>query len=235
MKRISITNLSIARGGKELYRDFCLEIQPGLTTSIIAPSGSGKTTLLSYIAGLLPEQPAQQHETAFVFQEPRLLEHCTVLENVMIPLENKLSRAEAEKTARRILGTVHLSAKLNEKAAVLSGGEKQRAAIARAFSFPSELLLLDEPFQSLDIGTKIQLMSLLKNLISEKPRTVLLATHDIDEAIVLSNRMVVMKGSPLKIMLDLSSKAPPPFQHYSAPTKNAIALKKEILDILCTE
>jgi ABC-type nitrate/sulfonate/bicarbonate transport system ATPase subunit len=210
---LSITGLSLVRGGKELYRGFCLEAEPEKVTCIIAPSGSGKTSLLDYIAGILDERAAvsgtvlfegrpERPAVSFLFQEPRLIPTADILQNVMFPLVNIMTEDEAERRARFFLDRVQLSAKYFSFPGELSGGEKQRASMARSFAYPSKLLLMDEPFQSQDLRIKLRLIEILRELLVSEKRTVLFVTHDVQEAAALSDRIIVMDGSPLHIVFD---------------------------------
>jgi len=212
---LSITGLSVVRGGKELYRNFNLQAEAGKVTCIIAPSGSGKTTLLDHVAGIPGEHTAaegtilfagkaERPAVSFLFQEPRLVPSATVLQNVMFPLVNVMDKTAAEQRARQFLDRVQLSSKNAAFPEELSGGEKQRASMARSFAYPSEILLMDEPFQSQDLRIKLRLMDTLRQLLASEKRTVLFVTHDVQEAAALSDRIIVMDGSPLRVVLDVN-------------------------------
>ena len=188
---LEIKNLSIKKGEKQLFKDFSIKFESGKTTAILAPSGSGKTTLLNWIAG--------RFEASFLFQEPRLLPTLTVFENVFLPLKNILPEKDAENLALKNLSAAGLSSRLDDKTQNLSGGEKQRVAMARAFAFPKPVLLLDEAFQSLDEKIKKSLEETLKSLLRENPRTVIFVTHQKDEAESLSDKIIEMDGGPLQI------------------------------------
>ena len=214
MTDIRIKNLTLERGGKGLFKDFSFDFEGETITALIAPSGAGKTSLLDLIAGLLPNADKSisfcvrgKPRTAralisYVFQEDRLIKSSTVFQNVLLPLVSLFSAAEAKKRARTYLEKCGLADKLNAFPGELSGGEKQRVSLARAFAYPSRILLMDEAFQSLDLHIKFRLMALFAKLCREEKRTVLLVTHDIREAICLARRIVVLRGSPLSIVLD---------------------------------
>ena len=214
MTDIRIKNLTFERGGKSLFKDFSLDFEAETITALIAPSGAGKTSLFDLIAGLLPNGDKSvafcvrgKPRTAralisYVFQEDRLIKSSTVFQNVLLPLVSLFSAAEAKKRARTYLEKCGLEDKLNAFPGELSGGEKQRVSLARAFAYPSRVLLMDEAFQSLDLHIKFRLMTLFTKLCREEKRTVLLVTHDIREAICLARRIVVLRGSPLSIVLD---------------------------------
>jgi NitT/TauT family transport system ATP-binding protein len=185
-------------------------------TVILGPSGCGKTTLLRLIAGLLKPWEGEvvilscmnetgsitENRMSFVFQEPRLLPWKTVLENVMLPIADGMGKAEAEKRARHFLELVSLADKAASRPAELSGGQQQRAGIARAFAYPSPVILMDEPFQSLDIPLRISLMDLTNRMLENFPRLALMVTHDPREAVYMGNRIIVLGNSPGGIVFD---------------------------------
>lgn len=217
---IEIKNLSVTRGKKQLFENFNLTVNKNQSVSLLAPSGGGKTTLLFLMAGLKMENCAKTSGEIFVsgeghaaskvsvlFQEPRLIPNVSVLKNIMLPLENIMEEKLANERAARFAEHVNLSEKINSFPHQLSGGERQRVAIARAFAFPSDVLLMDEPFQSQDLRTKNKLFALIKQLLAEEKRTVFFVTHDVDEAVALSDRVIVMDGSPLSVQLDVQNLA----------------------------
>jgi NitT/TauT family transport system ATP-binding protein len=174
--------------------------------AILGASGCGKTTLLRLIAGLLkppegdlnilPVPPSGLSPVSFVFQEPRLLPWMNVLENTALPIRGLLGGREGEGRARHFLELVGLADKAGSLPAELSGGQRQRAGLARAFAYPSPVLLLDEPFQSLDIPLRIQLMDLTLRLLEESPRLTILVTHDPREAVYTGRRILVLGKKP---------------------------------------
>lgn len=207
---ISIKNLSITRGEKKLFENFCLDVKRKNVTAIIAPSGSGKTTLLSQILGFLPENCDALSGEIFcdkpvsvIFQEPRLLQNISVLENVKLPLANFFPPEKAHERATEFLEYVSLSEKMNSLPSQISGGERQRVSVARAFAFESKIILMDEPFQSLDLRIKFSIIKTIKSLFEKEKRTLLFVTHDAEEAAMLADRIVVLDGSPLEIKLDI--------------------------------
>ena len=196
---ISIRNLNINFESKILYKDFSIDFQENKITALLAPSGAGKTTLLKAIS-------KQEQNSSFLFQNPRLLPWKTILENVTLPLENKnLSKTEIQERGEFFLFQVGLIDRKNDYPKNLSGGEKQRVAMARAFVYPSSLLLMDEAFQSQDLGLKLKLMEEFLTLTKTENKTVILVTHDIREAICLANRLLVLKGSPNQIVMDIEN------------------------------
>ena len=199
-----IEDLNISFDSKILYQNFSLEIEAGKITALLAPSGAGKTTLLKYISNT-------EKQSSFLFQNPRLLPWKTILENVTLPLENwdfgskGFSKSEIVERGEYFLNQVGLLDRKEDFPKNLSGGEKQRVAMARSFAFPSSLMLLDEAFQSQDLGLKLKLMEDFLSLSKTENKTVLLVTHDIREAICLSHRILVLKGTPNQIVMDINN------------------------------
>lgn len=188
MSDISIRNLCKTYGNLTVYDNFNLEIEEGKVTCILGESGSGKTTLLNCIArltdfsGEIPEL-----KCSYVFQSPRLVPNLTVYKNLSLVLN------DSEKI-NAILQKVRLSEKANEYPRNLSGGQAQRAGLARAFLAVSDIILLDEPFASLDLKLKTEMERLFFEIRKADNRTALFVTHDIDEAINVADRIIVLKG-----------------------------------------
>ncbi|MDR2069008.1 MAG: ABC transporter ATP-binding protein [Spirochaetaceae bacterium] len=207
---LSLENVSFSFTENPLFENIFLNLDDGNPVAILGPSGCGKTTLLRLIAGLLkPRSGAirlgggpRTAEVSFIFQDPRLLPWYKVLENVMIPIEGPLGKEDAEKRARYFLDMVSLGDKAGAYPDELSGGERQRVSMARAFAYPGPLILLDEPFQSLDIPLRLELMDILLELIQREKRRALAVTHDPREAIYLGERILVLTRPPGGIILD---------------------------------
>lgn len=184
---ISIKNLSKSYGGNAVYKNFDLDIQEGKVLCILGESGCGKTTLLNVLAGLTDysgEVPTLK--TSYVFQSPRLVPNLTVGGNL------KLIGAE-DSDIENMLTSVGLSGYENRYPRQLSGGQAQRVSLCRAFLFKSDIMFLDEPFSSLDLKLKISAMQVFLKLREERPVTTLFVTHDIEEALYLSDRIIVLK------------------------------------------
>ncbi len=183
---ISIKDLSKVYGDNVVYSHFNLDIEEGNVLCILGESGCGKSTLLNILAGLTPcEGDIPKLRTAYVFQEPRLVPNLTVLGNL------RLIGAD-EDAARQMLASVGLDGLASRYPRSLSGGQAQRVALCRAFLFPADLMLLDEPFSSLDLRLKISVMQVFKRLRENKRITALFVTHDVDEALCLADRIVVL-------------------------------------------
>ncbi|NMH96818.1 ABC transporter ATP-binding protein [Pseudonocardia acidicola] len=204
--------------------DISFEVGAGEFVCIVGPSGCGKTTLLRCLSGLMPptsgfvrlhgtaiDRPPQ--EMGLVFQEYNrsLLPWMTVQRNVELPLKKKIrSRAERTRAVNDALAAVGLTAFGDRYPWQLSGGMQQRVAIARAMAYRPEILLMDEPFASLDAQTRIELEDLVLRVRHEFGVTVLFVTHDIDEAVYLADRIVVLSRPPCSVaeVLDVPLPAP---------------------------
>lgn len=193
---MEVRDFSVSFGSRTLYRDFSVSFHDGVVTVILGPSGCGKTTLLNRIA--LGDGGTR---TSYIFQEPRLLPWYSLEKNIMLTLNG--SAQERRERARHYLGKVGLAGRAAEYPENISGGERQRAAIARAFSYPAPVLLMDEPFQSQDPATKAQLIALVKALQADEHRTIIAVTHDVREASALADRAIILNGSPVSIILDI--------------------------------
>lgn len=189
----------------QAVKDVSLSITPGEIVGILGTSGCGKSTLLRAISGLDPgydgeiliqgkKQQAVHEEVGFIFQEPRLFPWKTVLDNTTFGLKGK--KETIHSIGYQYLADVGLKGYEDYYPHQLSGGMAQRVAIARALATSPEILLLDEPFSALDAFTKMQLQDLLLKIWEIHHTTIVLVTHDIDEALYLCDRIVVIKGQP---------------------------------------
>lgn len=187
---IELKNFSVAYGDNVVYDGLDFTFGKGVN-ALLGASGSGKTTLLRAVCGLIRHGGEVICEPASaVFQEP-CLAPISALNNVRAVLRGKNSRIVAEEMLKRC----RLD-KVNERATRLSGGEQQRVALARAFAVDRPVLLLDEPFRSLDVGVRRKLYATLSELLTLYPKTVLLVTHDVDEALLLADRVFLLEGRP---------------------------------------
>lgn len=171
---------------------------------------------------------------SYLFQEPRLIPWLTIEKNISIVLENIYSKTRTQEIAKKYLHKINLINRSKDLPSVLSGGEKQRVAIARAFAFPSKVLLLDEAFQSQDLGLRIKLMETFYELFLEQKRTTIMVTHDVREAFALADKILVLQGEPLKIVKEIENKKEniSVGQRYLNPTEDAKILEKNLLDSL---
>ncbi|MFT4128041.1 MAG: ABC transporter ATP-binding protein [Gordonia sp. (in: high G+C Gram-positive bacteria)] len=188
--------ISRAFGDVEVLHDIDLDIDRGEIIALVGRSGSGKSTLLRIIAGLdggFHGSLEVDGSRAVAFQEPRLLPWRKVRANVSLNLSRPgLSRREIDALAVDALGEVGLAHRVDAWPLTLSGGEAQRASLARALVREPDLLLLDEPFGALDALTRLEAHALLTRLWSEHGFSALLVTHDVEEAVVLADRVLVL-------------------------------------------
>ena len=193
---MKIENLTVSYGKNVVYNNFSAEFKEGKITCILGRSGVGKTTLLRYIAGLLEVKPKNEMDVSMVFQEDRLLPNLTVKENLLFV-------GADEKNIQFHLENAGLIDKQNLRPGSLSCGEKQRVNFLRALVYDSSLILLDEPFSSLDLATKLPLIKDFRNAIKQLKKTAILVTHDIEEALMIADEIMLLDGG--KINLSLSS------------------------------
>jgi len=203
-------SFSEKKGGKVTHalQDFSLDVGPGEFVAIVGPSGCGKTTLLKIVAGLEIASAGAVYldnnkvagpgpERGLVFQDFALFPWRDVTDNVVFgPELLKVPAAERVKIAEHYIQLVGLSGNERKYPAELSGGMKQRVAIARALANNPEVLLMDEPFGSLDAQTRSQMQKELLYIWQEKRKAVLFVTHSVEEAVYLSNRIVVLSAGP---------------------------------------
>jgi sulfonate transport system ATP-binding protein len=182
-----------------------LQIAAGEVVAVIGPSGCGKSTLLRQVAGLdapdageilLGDSPVTPYDprTAVAFQEPRLLPWRTLTHNVALGVPRGTPRAESRDQVARLLDLVGLSGSAGLRPRQVSGGMAQRASLARALARRPGVLLLDEPFGALDALTRLRMQDLLLDVHAEQPTTVILVTHDVEEALYLADRVVLLGG-----------------------------------------
>ncbi|MBQ8229250.1 MAG: ABC transporter ATP-binding protein [Clostridia bacterium] len=192
-------------GSKTVFENFALDIKDGEILCVLGRSGSGKTTLLNILAGLTEfsgQTEGVPERVGYIFQEPRLLPNLTVAENLAY-----IGAANAE--IDEILRKTELLGLKDKRPKELSGGEKQRVSIARAFLSDAPLLLLDEPFSSLDTALKIRLSRVFAELWQEKKRTAVFVTHDIEEAWMLAHRIVMIEDGEISAEFRLDDSALP--------------------------
>ena len=189
---VVVTNLRRAYGERVVIENLNLRIERGEFVVLLGESGCGKTTLLRALAGLDPIDSGRivaPRRPAVVFQEHRLLPWDSLWRNVSLGLQ----APDARERAAAALSEVGLGERLDDWPRNLSGGQAQRVALARALVQEPELLLLDEPFAALDALTRIRMHALVRELVAAHRPGVLLVTHDVDEAIVLADRILVMR------------------------------------------
>jgi len=208
------------RGASLAVEDIELRVRPGEFVSLVGPSGCGKTTILSIIAGLiqptsgevrihgeLVSGPAAQ--VGYMLQQDYLFPWKTIWHNVMTGLAiTKQVTTESEAYVKSLLGQMGLSGSESKYPAQLSGGMRQRAALVRTLATKPDILLLDEPFSALDYQTKLTLEDLVLDTLRSQQKTAILVTHDLSEAIAMSDRVIVLGRNPGHIRRELSIPEP---------------------------
>lgn len=205
----SVEGLTVSLGGKEILRDLNLAIRPGELVALVGASGAGKSTLLSALAGLtkptrgtIQITGSSSVNTAIAFQEAVLLPWLNVRENIAFGFRfNKIRsaknnvRLDIDSRVEQLMQKFGIRELADRKPRELSGGQAQRVGIARAALVEPNLLLLDEPFSAVDINTRKSLQVWLRSIVHELGLTAVLVTHDIDEAIAVGDRVLVLKQS----------------------------------------
>jgi NitT/TauT family transport system ATP-binding protein len=196
---LKLAGVSHAYPGVEVLKGLELEVRRGEFVALVGPSGCGKTTLLNLCSGWL--QPSsgtvdRAGRVRMVFQQDGLFPWLTVGENVRLGLRHVAGEAEQQARAESLLTLVGLSSFTSHYPHQLSGGMRQRVELARALAGDTDLLLMDEPFSSLDYLTRLKMRGELARLLREQPRTVVLVTHDIEEAAQLADRVLVLTDRP---------------------------------------
>ncbi|QDP41212.1 ABC transporter ATP-binding protein [Radiobacillus deserti] len=235
---LQLQHVSRSFNGKAAVHDISFTAKPGEIIGLLGTSGCGKSTLLRAISGLDQDYDGQifinddvakgiHEETGFIFQEPRLLPWLSVMDNVTFGLKG--AKKEKEVKAKRYLDSVGLGECAHLFPRQLSGGMAQRVAIARALVTSPEILLLDEPFSALDAFTKMQLQDLLLDVWEAYQSTIVMVTHDIDEALYLCDRIIILRGQPGEIDREIILEEPRPRARGS---QTLASYKTEILDSL---
>lgn len=213
---VELSDITIAFGNDTIAENLDLTIQAGEFVCLLGASGCGKSTTLRIVGDLVrplsgrvevfgSSPDTSWNRLAYVFQSARVLPWLTALDNVVLAMRMRGiggRRSQRRKVAEEQLRQVGLGHVANRKAHKLSGGEKQRVAIARALSVQPDLLLMDEPLSALDVTTRKQLRTDLVDLWQRQDLTVIFVTHDVDEAIALGTRVVVLSSRPAKVVHD---------------------------------
>lgn len=241
-KSLQVTNLTkefnTTQGLNTLkvYEKFSLSIPENKVTCIMGPSGCGKTTLLNLVSGLLKPDAGELKgfdgkTVSYLFQEPRLLPWRTVWQNIDFVIKDIYPKRQREEIVSRYLKMVDLHDFSHYWPGRLSGGMKQRVSIARAFVFPSDMLLMDEPFKGLDLQLKISLLDSFTALWQQDLRTVIFVTHDFDEALYLGDHIYILSGLPANVNKSLAVTIPREERRYGEGKLKE--QKEELLAGLC--
>lgn len=235
MAEIRVERVSKTLDGLHTLDDISLQIHDNEVVVVLGPSGCGKSTLLNIISGLLtPDRgeieidgwnwTGRTGRVSYMQQKDLLLDSCTILDNLSIPLMLKgIPRAEAKETVRSHFEDFGLEGFADYYPRQLSGGMRQRAALLRTYLFAQDILLLDEPFASLDAITRRKMHLWLLDLQKRCHSSILLVTHDIEEALLMADRVYIFSARPARIRLELD-------MNQNANTKTQV--KNEIMQIL---
>ena len=244
---IELRNVSKTFGATKALSDLDVSIRPGELVTVVGPSGCGKSTLFNILAGLEEPDPGNilrlkgvsstasdlLGKVSFMPQRDLLLPWRNVIDNAILALEIEgVPRAEARKLAMEMLPEFGLAGFEKQYPNQLSGGMRQRVALMRTFLFKRDLMLLDEPFGALDALTRTMMQRWLLEVWQKHKRTVLFITHDVDEAIFLGDRVLVMTARPGKVKLEQVVDLPRPRKADIVTSPEFIALKKTLLEAI---
>lgn len=244
MEKLAVQGVSRTFGDKKILEDVSLTLNEGELVCLLGISGGGKSTLFNIISGLLPpdcgrvfldgeEITGRPGRISYMLQKDLLLPYRTIEDNVALPL---ILRGEGKKEAREKAGTLFgafgLEGTEKKYPSQLSGGMRQRAALLRTYLFSRNVALLDEPFSALDDLTKAAMHRWYLEVMGKIRLSTLFITHDIDEAILLSDRIYLLTGTPGRITEELTIREPKPRDRDFALTEGFLAYKKRILERL---
>ncbi len=230
MTLLNIENLSVSYGDRVVFDDFSQAFAGGKISVILGGSGVGKTTLLNAVAGLLPyggKIDLGGQGVSYIFQSDRLVKNISVYKNLELVLKATVKdRKERRRRIEETLALLEIEDEAKKLPTELSGGQAQRVAMARAYLFDADILLLDEPFKALDTALKARLIAQLIALNEKKPRTIVFVTHAIDECLLTADDWYVLSGSPAGICASGSIDIPKEERKLSSP---ALATVREEL------
>lgn len=226
---LEIKNLSKSFQELMVIDNLSLTVHEKEIVAIIGPSGCGKSTMLNIISGLLKDYQGMVkndiEKIGYVFQEDRTLPWLSVYDNIRI-----VKPEEDRETIEKLIKKVGLSGFENYYPPCLSGGMRQRCAIARALYYGSQLLLMDEPFKSLDYGLRKEMLQLLGDIWRTEENAIIFVTHDIDEAIAIGERILVLSNRPTRVIKELSINQNPGNRNYDE--EEILKMKCDIISLI---
>ena len=241
MPVLEVKGVSKSFDGEEIIRDITLELKEGEIVSLLGVSGGGKTTLFNMIAGLsMPDEgcvclagediTGKPGNISYMLQKDLLLPYRTILDNVALPLSIRgMKKVEARKKASEYFEEFGLGGAENKYPSEISGGMKQRAALLRTYLFSEKVALLDEPFSALDMLTKASVHEWYLDVMEKIKLSTLFITHDIDEAILLSDRIYLLTGKPGTLTKEIVIKESKPRKKDFNLSENFLQYKREII------
>lgn len=244
MEKLEVRNVSKSFDGKSVLEDISIELNRGELVSLLGVSGGGKTTLFNVISGLLqPDQGKilldgsditnQPGHISYMLQKDLLLPYRTIEDNVALPLLLKgVGKQEARQQVSPMFARFGLEGTQKQYPAQLSGGMRQRAALLRTYMFSQDVALLDEPFSALDTLTKSSIHEWYLDVMEKIQLSTLFVTHDIDEAILLSDRIYLLSGSPGKIAGEIVIQEMKPRRSDFNLTPEFLEYKRQILAVI---
>lgn len=243
---LSIRGLKKAFGGVAVYDGFALDVKRGDILGVFGPNGCGKSTLINMAAGLLPAdggeilydgRVVQEVRIGYVFQNYReaLFPWRRAVDNIRYPLRRMgLKRAEIERRVEALVADFRVRFDLNSYPYALSGGQQQLVSIMRSLAVEPEVLFLDEPFSALDYETTLSLRSLLQQVLKARRTTTILVSHDLEESIVLADRILMLTRRPTMVADDIAVTLPWPREAACLSTAEFVAIKARCLDVFTT-
>jgi NitT/TauT family transport system ATP-binding protein len=211
--RLVLDKVAHGYNGLPVVQEVDLAVEPGELVVLVGPSGCGKTTLLNILSGFLtPVSGTVRTEglVRTVYQQDGLFPWLTVAQNIGMGLRAMKDKARREQELNELLELIHLEQFRDHYPHQLSGGMRQRVELARVLAGDSDILLMDEPFSALDYQTRLRMRHELVLLLEKRPRTVVFVTHDIEEAVQLADRVLVLSQRPTRISRELLIEAPRP-------------------------
>ncbi len=244
MKKLTTNNITVSYGGSKIIEDISIELNEGEIVSILGVSGVGKTTLFNVVSGLInPDSGTVEIDeknitgttgnVSYMLQKDLLLPYKTIIDNVSLPLVIRgEKKSKARETASVYFDEFGLEGTQNKYPNQLSGGMRQRAALLRTYLFSDQVALLDEPFSALDSITKSSMHQWYLGVMEQIKLSTFLITHDIDEAVLLSDRIYVMAGKPGRIAEEILIEDPKPRNKDFVVSESFMRYKKHILEKL---
>lgn len=229
--KIRIENISKSFDGDKIIDNISIDVREGELVSILGPSGCGKSTIFNIIAGLLKQDSGKvdvNGKLSYMYQKDLLLPYKTIIDNVSLPLVlRKEKKSKAREEVRQYFKVFGLEGYEDKYPKELSGGMRQRANFMRTYVNSNDIMLLDEPFGALDSITKSSMQKWLLDIRKKVTSTILLITHDIEEAILLSDRIYVISNKPSSVSMEIVVD-----RDMIGDVEYSFKLKKDILDVL---